>query len=285
VAGNRINTGPTPGLRVLEADGENDLVTGLDRGDAGDPFPGRANRTRIDDLTTPSTRTFLGAPTNISLEGITRTGRTMTLRMRVRPPGWDTPHDLVTGDGEPVRQFGAAARSIVAPNGNAWQVASEAAGGRTAIVLHSRVWPGAWQAGTVVDAGHGDATEPTLARVGDSDLALAWIQTDGGSSQVCYRARIQGAWTTPRLFTQSPEGCLAPAIAADARGRVFLTWLEMQNSLPRLRFVEFLYGAPYGQPITVTVPTDYPGPPTITAAGNGHAYLLWPNGAFSKGVI
>jgi len=287
VSGNRINTGPTPGLRVLEADGQFDMYSGYDRGDAGDPFPGRANRTHIDDLSAPSTRTFLGAPTNISLESIAPSGRTMSVRMHVRAPGWGEPQDVAPGGAAPERQFGAATRTVVAPNGDAWQVTGEAAGGRHQIVLRARTWPGAWQSGTVVvDGSQGAATEPTVARVGPSDLALAWLQEDaGGITQVAYRARIRGVWTAPRQLTQSAGGCLAPAIAADGRGRVFLAWLESLDGIPRLRFLEFLYGAPYGQPITVTMPIAQPAPPTVTAAGNGHAFLLWPDHGTGNHVV
>jgi hypothetical protein len=78
-------------------------------------------------------------------------------------------------------------------------------------------------------------------------------------------------------MTSAPEGCLTPAIAADARGRVFLSWLEIVSGHPYIKFLEFLYGAPYGQPVTVTTTADLPTPPTLTAAGDGHAYLIWPD--------
>jgi immune inhibitor A len=278
IGANRINTGPTPGLRILEADGNYDMYYGYDRGDANDPFPGGVKRTRVDDLTTPSTRTFLGAPTNIALENITRSGRNVSVRVRVRAPGWDAPHDVAPGASDPVQSFGAATRAVVSANGDAWQVSSELVGGRLAVVLRSRPWLQPWQPGEVVDRGSGTATDPTLARVGAGDLVVAWIESGAGDpGQVCYRARVRGHWTTTRVLTSAPEGCLTPAIAADARGRVFLSWLELEAGRPRVRFLQFLYGAPYGQPVTVTVPEDLPTPPSVTAAGNGHAYLLWPD--------
>ena len=277
ISGNRINTGPTPGLRILEADGNFDMYYGYDRGDASDPFPGTAHRTRLDDLTTPNTRTILGAPTNIALENITRVGRNVSVRVRVRSPGWDAPHNLAPGAGEPVQSFGAATRAVVSPGGDAWQTSSETVGGRLAVVVRERRWLQPWQPALVVDRGSGNATDPTLARVGTSDLVVAWIESNGGPGQVCYRARVQGRWATTHVMTNAPDGCLAPSIAADARGRVYLAWLELAASGPRLRFMQFLYGAPYGQPLTVTAPSDLPTPPSVTAAGNGHAYLVWPN--------
>lgn len=285
ISGNRINTGPTPGLRILEADGGFDLFNGYNHGDASDPFPGSTRRTHIDDLTTPSTRTFLGAPTNIALENITRVGRNVSVHVRVRSPGWTAPRDLAPGANEPVQSFGAATRAVVSPGGDAWQVSSETVGGRLAVVVRARPWLQSWQPAQVVDRGSGTASDPTLARVGGGDLAVAWIESSGGPGQVCYRARVQGHWSTARVLTSAPEGCLTPAIAADARGRVYLSWLELVESRPRLRFMQFLYGAPYGQPVTVTIPTDLPTPPTVTAAGDGHAYLLWPDRGSGPHVI
>jgi immune inhibitor A len=286
IGANRINTGPTPGLRILEADGNFDMYHGYNRGDVSDPFPGTAKRTRIDDLTTPSTRTFLGAPTNIALENITRSGRNVSVRVRVRSPGWSAPRDVAPGAAEPVQSFGAATRAAVSANGDAWQVSSELVGARLAVVLRARPWLQTWQPAEVVDRGSGTATDPTLARVGAEDLALAWIESNGTQpAQVCYRSRVRGHWTVPIVLTSSSEGCLAPAIAADGRGRIFLSWLESVAGRPQLRFVQFLYGAPYGQPVTVTVPADLPTAPTVTAAGDGHAYLLWPNRDYDNGPL
>ena len=285
IGSNRVNTGPTPGLRILEADGNFDMFSGRDHGDAGDPFPGLSRRTRIDDLTTPSTRTFLGAPTNIALQDIARSGRNVSMRVQVRAPGWGAPTDLASGAAPPVESFGAATRAVVLPNGNAWQVSSEFTGGRLAVVVRSRPWLQAWQPPEAVDRGAGNATDPTLALVGNGDLALAWIETNGGLGQVCFRTRVLGHWTTTRVLTNASEGCLTPAIAVDARGRVFLSWLQVVDSRPRVHFMEFLYGAPYGQPVVVTGPTDLPTPPTVTAAGDGHAYLLWPDRGSGAHVI
>src|ERR1051325_3383043 len=282
VSGNRINVGPTPGLRILEADANFDMYYGYDRGGANDPFPGPLHRTRIDDLSSPNTLTFSGAPTNIALENITQVGRNVSVHVRVRAPGWNPPRDLASGAGQPQRSFGTATRSAVGPSGDAWLASSETVAGRLAVVVRTRPWLQGWQLPEVVDRGIGNAYDPTLARVGASDLVVAWIEIAGGPGQVCYRARVRGHWTTAHVLTAAHDGCLAPAIAADARGRVFLSWLEQVGNRPRLKFMEFLYGAPYGQPVTVTSPvTDQPSSPTVTAAGAGHAYLPRPNRALA----
>jgi immune inhibitor A len=277
ITSNRINTGPTPGMRVLEADGQFDLYTGLNRGDASDPFPGSARRTRIDDLSIPSTRTFSGLPTNISIEDVARVGRNVSLRLRVRAPGWQSSRDVSGGAGQPGPTIGAATRAVVSPAGRSWLVSSEVVAGRNAIVVRERPWLQDWGPAMPIDRGLGSAEEPALARFPGDNLAAAWIERDGGRGRVCYRARVLGRWGNVRVFDSTSGDCLAPAIAADARGRVFLSWLELIDDHVTLRFMQFLYNAPYGTPTNVTVAADLPAPPTLTAAGDGRAYLLWPD--------
>jgi len=277
ISSNRINTGPTPGMRILEADGDFDLYYGYNRGDQSDPYPGSAHRTHIDDLTSPSTRTFGGGPTNISIDNITRVGRNVSMRLHVRAPGWQLPNDVDAGAGTPLLPNGPAARAVVSPAGRAWIVSSEDMGGRNAVVVRERPWLQSWGPPVAVDRGLGSAEEPTLARLDGDNLAVAWIERNGVPGRLCYRARVLGRWGVARVLETGPGECLAPAIAADAKGRVYMTWLQVVNDTTTLRFMQFLYSAPYGTPKTVTVAGDLPAAPAVTAAGDGHAYVLWPD--------
>jgi hypothetical protein len=128
-----------------------------------------------------------------------------------------------------------------------------------------------------VDRGIGNADEPTLARIDGDNLAVAWIERGDGPGRLCYRARVLGRWRAAKVLPTSGGECFAPAIAADAKGRVFLTWLESIDGTVKLRFMQFLYTAPYGVPTSVTVAADLPASPAITAAGDGHAYVVWPD--------
>lgn len=285
LAGNRVNTGPTPGLRVLEADGRFDLVTGLNRGDVSDPFPGQRRRTRIDDFTVPSTRTFQGAPTNIALENIALQATGTSLHVRVRAEGWAAPAVVAAG-AAPQPEFNAGRRSTQSPDGRAWLVSCEPHDGRVGVLLRERGWRQEWTLPLAVDGGSLATSDATVAWLGDpygttrtinDDLAIAWVDQSGPVTQIAYRARVRGRWLPVTMLTQSREGCYAPSIAADARGRVYLTWLELVSGLPSVRFMTFVYAAPFGQGVPVTGPADLPSPPMVTAAGDGHAYVLWPD--------
>lgn len=285
LAGNRVNTGPTPGMRVLEADGNFDMYYGFNRGDAHDPFPGQSRKKYIDDLTSPSTRTFGGAPTNIALEDVARVGRDVSVRVRVRAAGWQAPRALAPGGREPLETLGPAARSAIAPSGRAWKISAESAGERSIIVVRERPWLQSWGPPVTVDRGLGSGIDPTIARVGDQDLAVAWVEYADGPGRLVYRSRVRGTWTTPVVLTPVTEGCAVPAIAVDAKGRVYLAWLETILGQQQLRFMRFLYSAPYGQPTTVTTPLDTPSPPAMTAAGDGHAYVLWSDRGAGPAVV
>jgi immune inhibitor A len=285
LAGNRINTGPTPGMRVVEADGDYDMYYGFNRGDANDPFPGQRQRTRIDDMTVPSTRTFLGAPTNIALEDIVPVGHDVSVRVRVRAAGWQPPRGLASGAAAPLEPVGPAARSAVSRSGRAWQITSESVGDRQAVMVRERPWLQPWGPAIAVDRGIGSAIDPTIARVGEADLAVAWIESHDAIGQLCYRSRVRGTWRPTVVLTPATEGCSVPSIAVDAKGRVYLSWLELLSDVPHLRFMRFLYSTPYGQPTTITVPIDAPSAPAVTAAGDGHAYVLWAERATGTPVI
>jgi M6 family metalloprotease-like protein len=282
---NRVNAALVPGMRILEADGNYDLFWGWNRGDGTDPFPGRANRTRIDDLTSPWTRTFRGAPTNLALESIVKQGWDVSARVRVRATGWNPAQTIGSASGAPLESFGPAPRGAVAPTGLAWQVSSELLAGRQRAVVRERPWLAPWGPPVAFDRGFGAAIEPTLARIGNDDLAVAWIEVDGGPGRLLYRSRIRGVWTPPRLLTPETGGCSAPSIAVDDRGRVFLAWLEQTPEYRALRFMNFLYATPFGQARTLTLPIDVPSAPAITAAGDGRAYVLWSDVSQNRRVV
>lgn len=68
---------------LVQADGLRDLEFGRNRGDAGDVFPGSAGVTRIDDSTTPSTRSNAGSKTKVALRSIAVAGGKAKLTVKV----------------------------------------------------------------------------------------------------------------------------------------------------------------------------------------------------------
>src|SRR5439155_5727278 len=76
IANNSVNVG-TPGLMLVEADGDSDLFKGRNHGDGSDPFPGSLNRTHVDDDGSPNLRSFSGAATQVAIRDMARDGENM----------------------------------------------------------------------------------------------------------------------------------------------------------------------------------------------------------------
>ncbi|MFG2820180.1 M6 family metalloprotease domain-containing protein [Kitasatospora sp. NPDC048365] len=68
---------------LLQADARRDLELAGNRGDGGDPYPGSAGNTAISGSTTPSTKSYAGADTCVSLSAISAPGLTMTATVSV----------------------------------------------------------------------------------------------------------------------------------------------------------------------------------------------------------
>ncbi len=73
------------GVALVEADGLNQLLNGVNRGDGGDVFPGTTNNTSLTNATVPSSKGSSGLPNNVAVTGIPASpanGNAMTVTMR-----------------------------------------------------------------------------------------------------------------------------------------------------------------------------------------------------------
>ncbi|BBC36128.1 hypothetical protein SGFS_074220 [Streptomyces graminofaciens] len=68
---------------LVQADDQRDLEWGTNRGDSGDPYPGSTGNTAFGDRSSPSSQSYAGAPTGVSVTDISASGATMTARVSV----------------------------------------------------------------------------------------------------------------------------------------------------------------------------------------------------------
>jgi len=276
LASNRVNSGTPPGLRLVEADGRRDLILGLSRGDAWDPFPGTGQVTTMDDDTSPSTWTNAGAPTNTALRNITPIGDLMRFDAQVRSAGWRAPLDVTNGSFTPVVATGPARRAVLLDDMTAVVVGSEKLGGPPQVVMRSRDSYRVWSGPEVISASPTGAVEPTVAALPGGDVAVVWSDTRHGSHELYYRARIRGSWTPERRLTDMPGSSRAPAVSADGHGGVHVAWHYNGPIGAQIMFLYFPYTSPFGMPRAVTDTSNVPDLPTVAAAPDGASYVVWP---------
>ncbi|HET7474498.1 MAG TPA: M6 family metalloprotease domain-containing protein [Dermatophilaceae bacterium] len=68
---------------LLQADGSMDLEHGTNRGDSGDQYPGSADNRAADDASTPSTHTYAGQESGVSVRDIPDSSSSMTVSVAV----------------------------------------------------------------------------------------------------------------------------------------------------------------------------------------------------------
>jgi M6 family metalloprotease-like protein len=66
------------GVKVYEADGLEQLATGVNRGNAGDPYPGSTNKTSLTSATTPNSRLWNTNSSGVEITSISSSSATMT---------------------------------------------------------------------------------------------------------------------------------------------------------------------------------------------------------------
>jgi M6 family metalloprotease-like protein len=269
---NAINSGPTPGLRLIEADGRDDLVRGGNRGDGTDPFPGELNRTFLNDFTTPHLRTFTGSRTQVTLAAITPVPEGMRFSAYVRAPGWLPPQDHSGARFAAAPNPRAARTSGVDDLGRGHVVLAEAVQGRSQVFLRSSE---NWDVAIQVSASPAQASDPTIAVLPAGDLAVAWSDTRDGPARIYYRARIRGQWTSERVLAALPGSCRSPALGADLRGGLSLAFQYVEGDSVQVRFMRFAYTSPFGMPLRVRQSAPRPENPSVAVEPDGTTWVLW----------
>ncbi len=275
IQSNTVNSGPYPGLVVVEGDGSSHLRYGGNRGDAGDVFPGLSGRTFMDDDTPPpNTLTFGGAPTGIGIFGIAPEGQSVRFSLQVRAAGWLAAVDRTPAGFAPADLESPAATTAQGADGTLYLVTSEPRLGHQQVILHT-CHAGAWDAGEVVTASPGDAFEPSIALLDGDDIALAWTDLRGGYARPYYRARVNGYWTPETQLTSTYADCRNPSVAADRRGGVTVVWVASNLGQGSVMMMRFPYLSPFGQPWRLTSQSSVPGKPLAVPLPGGGAVVMW----------
>ena len=283
LSSNRVNAGPRPGMRVLEADADFDLARGAGRGDANDPIPGATNTTMLSDDTQPPLHMLDGSPTNLWIDGVEPRGTATRLRLHVRAAGWYAVEDFTEPQFAPTMGFSRGHHAAINANGDEYEVFSDSRFGTSQVMLRSRAFQGMWRPAQMVSSSAGGAYDPTIATLPEDGLAVAWSDRRDGAPQIYYRCRIHGAWSQEARLSLTQGG--TPAIAADNLGHVHVCWTDGGPPRPRLQFLTFAAGTPGGTPLVVTDSLSIPSAPSIAASPTGGAWIFWPDFATGNYVV
>ncbi len=272
---NTINSYIIPGLRIEEADGRADLMIGVNRGDARDPFPGATGAVRFADDTDPTTTTLDGRPLNTSLEAIREDGTDVRAYVQLSPAGWGTPRTIASlGAGGAINPN--ATNPLVADAyGDLWIAYADDAATGTEVFLRRKRFGVDWGTPLPFTNEPGLSTAPALARADDGRLALTWWDTRDGNSEIYYAwAPPGGAFGAARRVTEQPAFSPLPALAWTADGRLVLAWMDGRAGGTTIYARRFLAGQEGGVPDTRV---SYPQPlldvtnsgvPSIATAAN-----------------
>jgi immune inhibitor A len=80
-----------PFIKLLEADGRNELHDGTNRGDAGDPYPGSSKNVAFTSESKPNAKSYGDRDTCVTITNLSASGASMTARLGVRCVGGPQP--------------------------------------------------------------------------------------------------------------------------------------------------------------------------------------------------
>lgn len=198
-----------PKVKLLQADGRDDLLTNWSTGDAGDPFPGIANNTTFNATSNPNSKAYDGSDTYVSVTKIPTTATNMALEITVRPIGQPPTGDFDSNTWYRLKNtYQPATHSLEVVTGS----------GKIEMSRDGNFWGQFWQIKTNGDGTYhlrtlytgptrrldidgGDKTKPVIADAGFFSGQFWIIKPWGDGSW-----HLENAFTGPDRYLDTAEG-------------------------------------------------------------------------------
>src|SRR5262249_55672084 len=74
-------------VALMQADGKRDMEHNVNRGDAGDPYPGSSNNRTFNATSNPSSKSYGNADSGVAVSAIGANGPTISVQIQVKRPG------------------------------------------------------------------------------------------------------------------------------------------------------------------------------------------------------
>ncbi|KAF2179017.1 M6 metalloprotease [Zopfia rhizophila CBS 207.26] len=219
-----------PQVKILQADGLDQLKTNWGYGDAGDPFPGLANNSTFNSTSNPDSKAYSGMDTFVSVTGIPAPSASMTFNITVKaidqpPTGdfngktWYRLKNTFAGHSLDVLNDGAGNREgliQMSPEGNFtgqyWQILPRGDG--TYAVRNRFLGPN-----KQLDVYGDDKLKPHLADAGLFSGQFWTIKPWGDGTW-----HLENAFSGPHLFFDTMEGGPRVAMNQANVGRPTQRW-------------------------------------------------------------
>ena len=223
-----------PGVKLIEADGRTDLNDNVNRGDAGDPFPGTNNNTKFDNTTNPASEG------SVAVCNISDSADVMTAEFYVSSGVCDGVPTGTTGT------IGTA--DVFATWGGGWYISESGTGGwrqiNTSNATISDVlladltgdgtadvfttWSGRWY---ISESGTGGWRQINTSSATTSDVLLADLTGDGAADVFAtwgggwYISESgTGGWRQINTSSATTSDVLLADLTGDGAADVFATW-------------------------------------------------------------
>ncbi|MBI5837609.1 MAG: M6 family metalloprotease domain-containing protein [Candidatus Eisenbacteria bacterium] len=277
---NSVQSYPTFGVRVMEADGLGDLYLGVNRGDAGDVYPGYSRNTALDDASVPVSRDNRGANPNVAVRGVRlNSDRSVEAYLAFTPDRWQ-PAGTVRGPAGTLALSGGAGYTAVTDgSGSLHLLWADDSQGTFHVYCLTRPLGMRWEAApTQLDQSEGAYTF-SVATDADGGLMAAWTQYSGGRSQLVARHRSAGGtWEPQQVLRDGVTISSVPSLTGDSRGLVACAWAERMATVPE-RVLLMTWSNPVGwnlSPFVLPEDSVTSQPAVVADARDGlHlAYLL-----------
>ncbi len=92
-------------VALMQADGARNLENNANRGDGGDPFPGTSGNTSFTNSSTPSSQSYAGSNTYVSVTGIPASAASMTVHVTVSQAIVKPPKDVLKDHKEIIKEL------------------------------------------------------------------------------------------------------------------------------------------------------------------------------------
>jgi len=275
---NTVDQGIPFGVAVVEADGASDLAQGVNRGDAGDVYPGSTRNYTLDDASVPASLDNAGGDPHVSIRGVRQNvDQSVSAWLSYSPDRWNPPM-TVSGPSGSVGLTAGSGRSVAVDALGSLHLAwSDDSHGSTHVFYLERRNGLEW-AGTPRQLDAADiAYSASIQADPRGDLLAVWQQISGGHAQLaaCHR-RAGSDWDTPVILRNGVPITSPPTLCATSTGHFYCAWAERDStSRDHVKYITYVEGTGWAGGVSKIGDDSTTSQPVLATDTNDHVHLAY----------